>query len=156
MLYLRSLASSLTRAEANWEPLSDIKVSWRLNHLKTFWKKSFPTSATLMVFEHGIMITPFIRPWLTMTMMESRPFTRGKSVTRSTESCLKGNKEVDGIGFNRGHVRWVFTLFCWHTAHPSMNLLTYVDNPGHQKLHLRKILCGISLHNQGQGSYIRR
>ena len=140
MSYLRSLVSSLTRAEANWGPLSNIRVSWRPNHLKTFWKKSFSTSATSMVFEHGIMITPFIRLWLTMTMMESRPFTSSKSVTRSTESCLKGNKEVDGIGFNGGHVRWVFTLFCWHTVHPSMNLLTYVDNPDHQKSCLRKAL----------------
>ena len=45
--------SSLARAEVNWGPLSDIKVSWRLNHLKTLWKKSFPTSATSMVFEHA-------------------------------------------------------------------------------------------------------
>ena len=104
MSYLRSQASSLARAEVNWGPLSDIKVSWRPNHLKTFWKKSFPTSATSMVFEHGMMITPFVRPWLTTTMMESRLSTRGKSMTKSTESCLKGNIEVDGMGFNGGQV----------------------------------------------------
>ena len=105
-------SKSLPRAKVNWGPLSDIRVSWRLNRLKTFWKKSFPTSAASMVFEHGMMITPFIRLWLTTTMMESRPSTRGKSVTKSTESCLKGNMEVDGMGFNGGHIGWVFTLFC--------------------------------------------
>ena len=44
------------------------------------------------------------------------------------------------MGFNGGHVGWVFTLSCWHTAHPSMNLFTYVDSPGHQKSHSRKVL----------------
>ena len=61
-------------------------------------------------------------------------------MTKSTESCLKGNKEVDGIGFNGGHIRWVFTLFCWHMVHPSINLFTYVDNLGHQKSCSRKVL----------------
>ena len=127
--YLRSQASSLARAEANWGPLSDITVSWSPNRLKTFWKKSLPTPAASMDFELGMMITPFVRLWLTMTMMKSMLPTRGRSVTKSTESCLNGSAEVDGTGFNGGHVGWVFTLFCWHIAHPSMNLLTYVDSP---------------------------
>ena len=138
--YLRSLASSLASAEANCGPLSDIRVLWRPNHLKMFSKKSFPTLATSMVFEQGIMTTPFIRPWSTMTMMESWPFTRGKSVTRSTKSCLKGSEEVDRIGFNGRQTGWVFVLFCWHTAQPLMNLFMYVDNPGHQKSRSRNVL----------------
>ena len=140
MLYLRSRASSLARAEANWGPLSDIMVSWSPNCLKMFWKKSLPTPAALVVFEQGMMITPFIRLWSTTTMMESMLPTRGRSVTKSTESCLNSSVEVDGTGFNGGHVEWVFSLFCWHIAHSSMNLLTYVDSPGHQKSCSRKVL----------------
>ena len=63
--------SSLAKAEANWGPLSDMIVLWSPNHLKTLWKKSFPTPMVLMVFEQGMMITPFIRLWLTVTIMES-------------------------------------------------------------------------------------
>ena len=72
--------------------------------MKTFWKKSLPTSAASMVFEQGMMITPFIRPWLTMTMMESMFPTQGRLVTRSTDSCLNGKVVVDGTGFNGGQV----------------------------------------------------
>ena len=138
--YLRSGASFLARAEANWGPLSNIMVLWCPNHLKMFWKKSLPTPAVLMVFEQGIIITPFVRPWSTTTMMESMLPTRGRLVTKSTKSCLNGRVEVDEIGFNGGHVGWVFILFCWQTAHPSMNLLMYVDSPGHQKSLSRKVL----------------
>ena len=60
-------------------------------------------------------------------------------MTRSTEICLKGSEEDEGIGFSGGLVGWVFTLFCWQVAHPSMNQLTYVDNTGHQKSHSRKV-----------------
>ena len=86
------------------------------------------------------MITPFIRLWLTMTKIESFPQTSGRSVTRSTDICLKGRVEDEGMGFSGGLVGWVFTLFCWHVVQPSMNQLTYVDNPGHQKSRSRKVL----------------
>ena len=104
MLYLRSQASSLARAEVNWGPLSEIMVSWSPNHLKMFQKKSFPTSAALIVFEQGIMITPFVRPWSTTTMMESILPTKGRLVTKSTESCLNSSVEVDETRFNGGQV----------------------------------------------------
>ena len=139
MSYWRSLASSLAKAKVNWGPLSDIKESCRLNLLKTWEKKSLATSMALMVLEQGIMITPFIRPWLTMTKIEFLPRTSGRSVMRSTEICLKGSVVDEGIGFNGGRVGWVFTLFCWQMAHPSMNQLTYVDSPSHQKSHSRKV-----------------
>ena len=103
-------------------------------------KKSLATSAASMVLEHGIMITPFIRPWSTMTKIEFLPHTSGRLVTRSTEICLKGSDEDEGIGFNSGRIGWVFTLFCWQVAQPSMNRLTYVDSPSHQKSHSRKVL----------------
>ena len=87
-------------------------------------EKGFPTPAASIDLEHGIIITPFIRPWSTMTIMEFILCTLGRSVTRSTESCLKGRKDVEAMGFNGGRTGWVSTLFCWHTAHPSMNLFT--------------------------------
>ena len=108
--------------------------------MKTWEKKSLAISMVSMVLEQGMMITPFIRPWLTTTKIESLPHTSGRAVTRSTEICLKGRDEDEGIGFNGGRVGWVFILFCWQVAHPSTNRLTYVDSPGHQKSHSRKVL----------------
>ena len=109
-----------------------------------FWKKNLPTSAALMVFEHRMMITLFIRPWSTMTMMESMFSTRGKLVTKSTKSCLNGSIKVDGIRFNRGHIGWVFTLFCWHTAHPLMNLLTYTEQQNCCNVWLIWSMCNVA------------
>ena len=40
----------------------------------------------------GQRITPFIRPWLTMTSKESKPEEMGRSVIRSQETCWKGQK----------------------------------------------------------------
>ena len=93
-----------------------------------------------MVLEQGMIITPFVRPWSTTTKIEFLLFTSGRSVTRSTETCLKGRGEDEGIGFSGGRVGWVLVLFCWQVAQPSMNLLTYVDNLGHQKSRSRKVL----------------
>ena len=50
-------------------------------------------------------ITPFIRPWLTTTINESCPLEGGRSVTRSTESCLNGSGEEEGMGASGGRVR---------------------------------------------------
>ena len=68
--------------------------------------------AASIVFEQGMRITPLVRPWLTMTIKESCPFDGGRSVIRSTESCLKGKGEEDGIGVSGGRVGWWLTLFC--------------------------------------------
>ena len=86
----------------NCGPLSYIKESWRLNHLNTWWRKSLATLAASMVFEQGMKITPFIRPWLTMTINKSCSFKGGRSVTRSTESCLKGRGKEEGMGVSGG------------------------------------------------------
>ena len=58
-----------------------------------------------MVFEQGMRITPFVRPWLTMTINESCPFEGGRSVTRSTDSCLKGRVEDKGMGASVGSLQ---------------------------------------------------
>ena len=86
-----------------------------------------------MVFEQGTRITPFIRPWSTTTMRESCPCERGKSVMRSTESCLKGNEEEDLMGESGGVMGCVQALFCWQTVQPATKLLTNTESPGHQK-----------------------
>ena len=59
-----------------------------------------------MVFEQGMRITPFVRPWLTMTINKSYSFEEGKSVIKSTESCLKGRGEANGIGASGRWVGW--------------------------------------------------
>ena len=63
---------------------------------------AIPTAST--VLEQGARITPFIRPWSTMTITESNSEERGRSVMRSTESCLKGRETVDEIGQRGGTV----------------------------------------------------
>ena len=98
--------------EANWGPLSEIKVLWRPNRLKTWSKKSFATPMALMVLLQGMRITPLLSPWSTTTTKESCPFDLGRSVTRSMEIYLKGNRVFEGMGLSGGMVGWVFTLFC--------------------------------------------
>jgi hypothetical protein len=56
----------------------------------------------VMVFLQGERITPFINPWSTTTMTESKPPDSGKSVIRSTEICKKGHVADEGIGVNGG------------------------------------------------------
>ena len=55
-----------------------------------------------MVFEHGIRITPFVRLSSTMTINESCLLKGGRSIIRSTKSCLKGKGENDGMGASGG------------------------------------------------------
>ena len=78
-------------------------------------------------------MTPFIRPWSTTTIKESKLPDGGRSVMRSMESCLKGRMVEEGIRARGGVVGWVIILFCWHTAHPETNLETKTERPGHQK-----------------------
>ena len=72
--------------------------------MNTWWRKSLATLAASMVFEQGMRITPFVRPWSTMTINESCPFEGGGSVMRSTESCLKGKGEDKGMKTSGGQV----------------------------------------------------
>jgi hypothetical protein len=47
-------------------------------------------SAVALVFEQGMKIIPFVRPWSTTERIESRPQTGGKSVIKSMERWAKG------------------------------------------------------------------
>ena len=98
------------------------------------------TPAASIVFEQGMRITPFVRLWLTTTINESCPLEGGRSVTRSTESCLNGSGEQEGMGASGGRVRWWLTLFCWHIVHPEMKALTKEESPGHQKSRSKRAL----------------
>ena len=64
------------------------------------------TPVASMVFEQGMTITPFVRPWLAMTINESCPLDGGRSMMRSTNSCLKGREDDEGMGVSVGRVRW--------------------------------------------------
>jgi hypothetical protein len=55
-----------------------------------------------MVFLQGERITPFVSPWSTMTMTESKPLDSGKLVIRSMEICEKGHVVDEGIGVKGG------------------------------------------------------
>ena len=114
-----------------------MRVLCNPNHLKTRSKNNWAIPAASTVLEQGVRITSFVRPWSTMTMTESNPEERGRSVIRSTESCLKGREMVEGTGQSGGMVGWVLTLFCWQTAQLVMKCLTKVERPGHQKSHSR-------------------
>ena len=74
-----------------------MRVSCSPSRLKTKLKNNWAIPAASIVLEQGARITPFVRPWSTMTITESNPKERGSSVMRSTESCLKGSEMVDAI-----------------------------------------------------------
>ena len=138
--YLRMRASSRVKAEANCGPLSEMMESYRPKCLNTKSKKSWMTLFASIVFEQGARITPFVRPWSTMTIKESKLSDGGRSVMRSTESGLKGRVVEEGIGVRGGVDGWVIVLFCWHTAHPETNLETKTERPGHQRSRLTTAL----------------
>ena len=79
-----------------------MRVLCNPNHLNMKSKNSWAIPAASTVLEQGARITPFIRPWSTMTITESKPEDRGRLVMRSTESCLKGRVMVDQIGSRGG------------------------------------------------------
>ena len=100
--YLRSQASSLAKVEANWGPQSEMRVLCKPNLLKMKLKNNWAMPSMSMVLEHGARITPFIRPWSTTTITESKPADGGRSMMRSTDSCLKGREMEEGIGQSSG------------------------------------------------------
>jgi hypothetical protein len=66
------------------------------------FKKSCATPVASMFLWQGEMITPFVSPWSTMTMMESKPDERGRSVIRSMETCWKGRVIEEARGVRGG------------------------------------------------------
>jgi hypothetical protein len=56
----------------------------------------------VIIFKHGVIITPFISLWSTTTMTESKPPEGGRSVMRSTERKVKGVVAEEGMGMRGG------------------------------------------------------
>ena len=131
-LYLRIQASSAVKAEVNCGPLSKIKQLCSLKQMKTCLKNSSAIPLALIVLLQGVRITPFKRPWLTMTSSELKLLDKGRLVMRSIDSCWKGWVQEEGSGKSVGTVGWVLTFICWQTEQPAMNWQTNVDIPGHQ------------------------
>ena len=80
--------------------------------MKTKSKNSWAIPVASMVFRQGARITPFIRPWSTTTITESKLEEEGRLVMRSTESCLNGRTTVDLISNKGGTTGWVLALCC--------------------------------------------
>ena len=74
------------------------------------------TPLVVMVFFMEQRITPFIRPWLTMTSKELKSEEVERLVMRSQETCWNRQEAWDLIGVSDGMVGCVFDLFCWHVA----------------------------------------
>ena len=72
-------------------------MSCRLNLLKTNLKNNWAMLVASMDLEQGARITPFVRPWSTMTITGSNPEDGGRLVIRSMDSCLKGRRMEDGM-----------------------------------------------------------
>jgi hypothetical protein len=75
-------------------------------------KKSLATPSEVIVFRQGVIITPYIRPWLTMTMIELNPPEGGRSVMRSTKREVKGAVVVEGIRTRGGVTGCVSDFIC--------------------------------------------
>src|SRR5258708_21587226 len=69
--------------------------------------------------------------WSTTTRMALYPFKSGSSLIMSMEmTCQCQSGTLLGISFPTFCVGKVFVWL--HVLHPVMNLVTYLDSPGHQ------------------------
>ena len=88
---------------ANWGPQSEIILLGNPNHLYKLSSRSCAAPSVVNVFVQGIKITPFTRPWSTMTKMESKLLTGGRSMIKSIEQLVKGLVTfADSIGIKAG------------------------------------------------------
>ena len=90
-------SSSRKDLAANCGPLSEIILSGRPKHLYKLSRSSLVVPSAVSVLLQESKITPFVRPWSTMTMIESYPCEGGRLVMRSMEHCANGRSEVDPL-----------------------------------------------------------
>ena len=102
--YPRMQASSIANVDVNWGPRSEIRQSCSPKWRKTCLKNNPATPLVSMSLLYRVRITPFERPWLTMTMSESKPWDGRRPVMRSTDSCWKGHVQVEERGDRAGAV----------------------------------------------------
>ena len=89
-----SFRSSVNAFNANCGPGSEIILSRSLNHLYKFSRSRHAVSSEVRVLLQGSKITPFKRPWSTMTKIESYPSAGGRSVIKSIEQLAKGRRDL--------------------------------------------------------------
>ena len=87
----------------NWGPQSEIILSRSPNCLYRLSSRSCAAPSAVRVFVQGIKITPFERPWSTMTKIKLKLLMGGRSVIRSIEQLAKGQVTFAGsIGISAG------------------------------------------------------
>ena len=102
-------------------------------HLYKLSSRSWAAPSVVRVFVQGDKITPFERPWSTMTKIESKPSTGGMSVMRSIEQLANGLVvAAASIGIKAGCEGEWLILNCWQGPEPLTYFLTEVHRPGHQ------------------------
>ena len=114
--YWSSHASSWGKAEANWDPWSEITLGCRPNHRKICLKKGDATLAALISLVQGQKITPFVRPWLTVTMTELNSSDKGNLEMRSVEIEENRIEASTTRGVSLWTVWCVLTLADWQMA----------------------------------------
>ena len=86
----KSFKSSWNVCAANLGSLSEIILLGNPNLLKRLSHRSMVAPSQVNVLAQGHKITPFERPWSTMTRIELYPSTGGRSVIRYMEQWAKG------------------------------------------------------------------
>src|ERR1700684_711423 len=110
--------SSLNVCDANCGPLSDIALSGKPKRLYNELRRMVPVCSAVIVLLHDSKITPFVDPWSTTTMIESKPSDVGRSVMKSIVIRENGRGFTEVIGCRGGCVGCRFILCCWQKAHP--------------------------------------
>ena len=88
-------------------------LSGSLNLEKALFISSITVSPEVIVFLQGLGSTPFVRPWSTMTSIESYSDEVGRSVMKSIDNCVKGTVNfAPSIGNRVGFVSCRFILYC--------------------------------------------
>ena len=81
----RSFRRAVKAFDMNWGPLSEMILFGSSNRLYKCSSKSRPVSSEVNVLLQAMRITPFERPWSTMTKRELKPSANGRSVIKSIE-----------------------------------------------------------------------
>jgi hypothetical protein len=89
-LIFNSFNSSWNVWAANLRSLFEIILSGNPNILKRLSHRSITVPSYVIVFAQGHKITPFEKPWSTMTRIELYPSTGGKSIIKSIEHLANG------------------------------------------------------------------
>ena len=68
-------------------------------------------------------------------------------MTRSTESCWKGQVQEEGSGERAGVVRWVLTFICWQRVQLATNWWTKRTSLATNSREIKKNKCERSHHD---------